>query len=308
MYHQKQLFTGVMVMTLASLPFVAIAITSTNYILDPSSSTVSTYHTVNSTNYRVDGTVGETVAGLSNSANYKVFSGAGRGVCGDNLADPGEQCDGSDFGGATCVSLGFTGGSLSCSSSCTRSTSACTSTETNTSGNTSGGGGYTQPTTPTPTPPTVKQEPPSVPTIDPSFTESDFYTYSARLLIHGTKDASATSIEINDTSKGVTYPTETTWNATVRLRVGVNTFNIVAENKAGKSNVLKVTIIRREPGDLNNDKVVNDYDLSEFIKSFGKTDKDKIFDQRHKKADLDGDGKVDDYDLSILVSRWDVGA
>lgn len=46
--------------------------------------------------------------------------------CGDNIIEDDEQCDGSDFGGATCFSRGFSGGSLSCTSACTFDASGCT--------------------------------------------------------------------------------------------------------------------------------------------------------------------------------------
>lgn len=48
-------------------------------------------------------------------------------TCGNGVIDPGEQCDGSDLGGATCESLGFAGGTLACSGACTYDTSGCTS-------------------------------------------------------------------------------------------------------------------------------------------------------------------------------------
>ena len=46
-------------------------------------------------------------------------------VCGNNIKEPGEQCDGTDLGGATCQSLGYQGGTLSCNSDCTFNTSGC---------------------------------------------------------------------------------------------------------------------------------------------------------------------------------------
>lgn len=46
--------------------------------------------------------------------------------CGDESIGVGEQCDGSSLGGASCVSLGYGGGSLSCSGSCSFNTTACT--------------------------------------------------------------------------------------------------------------------------------------------------------------------------------------
>jgi len=47
-------------------------------------------------------------------------------VCGNNVKDPGEQCDGVDLGGFTCSDRGFSGGSLLCTSLCTFDVSACT--------------------------------------------------------------------------------------------------------------------------------------------------------------------------------------
>lgn len=46
--------------------------------------------------------------------------------CGNNNLESGEQCDGSDLGGATCISIGFNGGgTLTCSAGCTFNTSQC---------------------------------------------------------------------------------------------------------------------------------------------------------------------------------------
>ena len=47
------------------------------------------------------------------------------GTCGDGTVDPGEACDGTDLGGASCESQGFKTGTLSCAASCTFDTSAC---------------------------------------------------------------------------------------------------------------------------------------------------------------------------------------
>jgi hypothetical protein len=46
--------------------------------------------------------------------------------CGDGVVQDGELCDRSDLQGASCASLGFTGGSLSCSSTCQFNAAACT--------------------------------------------------------------------------------------------------------------------------------------------------------------------------------------
>ena len=66
-------------------------------------------------------TSGCTGNGTGNNANS-----GGQSVCGNGVLEDGEECDGSDLGGATCQSMGFTGGGeLSCTASCTLDTSGC---------------------------------------------------------------------------------------------------------------------------------------------------------------------------------------
>jgi len=48
-----------------------------------------------------------------------------KSVCGDDLKDSGEACDGTDLGGQSCVSLGFLGGTVSCNADCTLNSEAC---------------------------------------------------------------------------------------------------------------------------------------------------------------------------------------
>ncbi len=72
-------------------------------------------------------------------------------VCGNNIKETGEQCDGADLGGASCTSLGFSSGTLSCSVSCDFNTSACTTAASG------GGGGYVPPPTTTTTLPGTSQ-------------------------------------------------------------------------------------------------------------------------------------------------------
>ncbi len=64
--------------------------------------------------------------------------------CGDGIRVAPEQCDGNDLGGATCQSLGFTGGTLSCHANCTFNTSLCL-TFTGGGGGGGGGGGFIPP-------------------------------------------------------------------------------------------------------------------------------------------------------------------
>ena len=48
-------------------------------------------------------------------------------LCGNGILNSGEQCDGTTLGGETCLTRGFTGGTLACTGSCTFDTSGCTS-------------------------------------------------------------------------------------------------------------------------------------------------------------------------------------
>ena len=49
--------------------------------------------------------------------------------CGNGTKDDGEQCDGADFGGKTCASIGFSGGQLQCNNFCAIVASGCTPPE-----------------------------------------------------------------------------------------------------------------------------------------------------------------------------------
>lgn len=52
-------------------------------------------------------------------------------ICGNNIREDGEQCDGTDFGVSSCSALGYANGTLSCSHTCTYDVAACTSVATN---------------------------------------------------------------------------------------------------------------------------------------------------------------------------------
>lgn len=46
--------------------------------------------------------------------------------CGDGVVQVGEECDGTELAGHSCITRGFAGGTLSCNPDCTFNTSACT--------------------------------------------------------------------------------------------------------------------------------------------------------------------------------------
>ncbi len=64
-------------------------------------------------------------------------------VCGNGEKEFEESCDGADLNNATCSSLGFSGGSLSCRPSCEFNTSSCSSSGSGGGGSGGGGGNST---------------------------------------------------------------------------------------------------------------------------------------------------------------------
>lgn len=63
------------------------------------------------------------------------------GICGNEIVEVDEQCDGSAFGGRSCTTEGFGGGTLQCNADCTLNTSSCTSIVPPSPPTTGGGGG-----------------------------------------------------------------------------------------------------------------------------------------------------------------------
>lgn len=63
------------------------------------------------------------------SSGYQLSGGVcvSTSLCGNGALNSGEQCDGALLGGATCTSLGYTGGTLTCTASCAYNTASCTS-------------------------------------------------------------------------------------------------------------------------------------------------------------------------------------
>lgn len=63
------------------------------------------------------------------------------GVCGNEIVEVDEQCDGGAFGGRSCTTAGFGGGTLQCNADCTLDTSSCTAIVSPAPPATGGGGG-----------------------------------------------------------------------------------------------------------------------------------------------------------------------
>ncbi|MDD5110448.1 MAG: phosphodiester glycosidase family protein, partial [Patescibacteria group bacterium] len=61
-----------------------------------------------------------------NGNNFGIYAApAVPTVCGNNVKELGEECDGTDLGGQSCSTLGYIGGDLSCTTGCTYDVSLC---------------------------------------------------------------------------------------------------------------------------------------------------------------------------------------
>jgi len=63
--------------------------------------------------------------GTTTTTSTSTTTTLGGGACGNGVIEAGEQCDGANLGGATCVGLGFPTGSLACGPACLFDTSGC---------------------------------------------------------------------------------------------------------------------------------------------------------------------------------------
>lgn len=86
-------------------------------------STTTTSHPASSSSSS-NGTGGTGGTGGATSSSSSSGTG-GMTLCGNGVKDPGEQCDGSDFGSATCQSEGLGSGNLQCNSACNIIVSGC---------------------------------------------------------------------------------------------------------------------------------------------------------------------------------------
>ncbi len=75
----------------------------------------------------VDGNQGASFIGSKPCGGNTYVPPPPSSTCGNGVIETGEQCDGGNLGGASCVNFSYSGGTLSCTSSCQLNTSACTS-------------------------------------------------------------------------------------------------------------------------------------------------------------------------------------
>lgn len=88
------------------------------------------------------------ISGLRTAIEQDIQAHSSSVTCGDGVIEGDEQCEGTNFGGATCQGYGWDAGDLTCTSSCLIDTSGCTGTQPTCFIQSSPGSGFTMDFTP----------------------------------------------------------------------------------------------------------------------------------------------------------------
>jgi hypothetical protein len=136
---------------------------------------------------------------------------------------------------------------------------------------------------------------------DLTITNTLLDTYADTVDLTGTKDTSLSSIFVNGSSAGTTYPTGTSWLSSQSLSLssnGVNTFNVYGKDDSTgeQTGTISMTITRHNLGDINNDGVVDLIDASLFAVDWGKTSN-----LSNPLSDMNSDDNANLTDFSILA-------
>lgn len=153
--------------------------------------------------------------------------------------------------------------------------------------------------TPTPVPPTPTRTPTPTPVVlaVPGINTTVSNTYDSSVLLSGTKGSTVATIYLNGSSAGVTYPTSTSWQATVPLSNGGNSISVYGRDSLGNQTpTTSVSISKNRQSDINGDDVIDLADISIFGSDWGKTSG-----FLNRLSDINSDGVVDLSDFSILA-------
>jgi hypothetical protein len=117
------------------------------------------------------------------------------------------------------------------------------------------------------------------------------WTYRPTALVQGMRGTTGAIITLNGSADSVVYPDADHWQRLLPLGLGDNVFYIQAN---GGERVFGM-VHRRLIGDVNDNRIVDDVDLSLFTRHW------KNFDIQ---SDFNEDNAIDDIDLSLLASHW----
>lgn len=170
--------------------------------------------------------------------------------------------------------------------------------------------------TPTPVPPTPTRTPTPVPTATatpvptatptptvqpsaPTVTSSTASTYQSSIILSGIKAANITSVYVNASASGMTYPSTTSWSQVVSLNPGSNSFSVYGKDAGNvQSSTASVSIVRNKLSDVNGDTSINLTDISLFAVDWLKTS------GFNPLSDMNGDGVVNLTDFSIIAKQY----
>lgn len=156
---------------------------------------------------------------------------------------------------------------------------------------------------PTPTPTATPVPPTATPTpilAVPAVT-SPAQTYLANITLSGTKASTITTVFVNSSSSGITYPTGTAWQIPQVLVLGGNTFSIYGKDSLGNQSATTVsTITRHKLSDINGDGLIDLTDISLFGSDWQKTSSNWA----NPLSDMNSDSIVDLTDFSIIAKQY----
>lgn len=122
-------------------------------------------------------------------------------------------------------------------------------------------------------------------------------TYSETANLTGTKSSSIAKIFVNESDANSSYPTSTSWSASVELELGANEFTVYGEDGSEiATEEQTITVNRHTLGDINGDGNIDLIDASLFAVDWGKTEN-----LTYNLSDMNGDGEVNLTDLSVLA-------
>jgi hypothetical protein len=125
-------------------------------------------------------------------------------------------------------------------------------------------------------------------------------TYLTGIVLQGTKDTALTSIYVNDSSSGLTYPTTTSWEASVPLTLGLNTLTVYGRDASNNpSSSTSINISRHRLADINGDTFIDLTDISLFSADWRKTTN-----FNNALSDMNNDSSVDLTDFSIIAKQY----
>jgi hypothetical protein len=120
------------------------------------------------------------------------------------------------------------------------------------------------------------------------------------MTLQGARDATLTSIYVNNSTTGLIYPSTTTWEASVTLTLGLNTFTIYGRDATNnQSSSASVNITQHRLADINGDTFIDLTDISLFSADWRKTTN-----FNNALSDMNNDSSVDLTDFSIIAKQY----